>query len=148
LTEARSDDAALAAALAELAPALDRSRAPAPPALLVERTLRLAAAELTRAPALLPGVAAARGRLPVGFRRELARLLVSALPPLALGLGWVAWLFWQGPGWLAAWLPAGVALTLLGVQLLTGLSALGLVTASLPLVAHRRALFRLRGAPS
>jgi hypothetical protein len=84
----------------------------------------------------------------VGFRRELAWLVAASLPALALGLGWVALVFERGPAWLAAWLPAGVALALVCVQLALGLSALGLVTASLPLFAHRRALFRMRGLPS
>jgi hypothetical protein len=148
VTEPRSDDAWLASELAALAPALDGAVAPAPPAALLERTLRLATAELSRHPALLPGVASARRQLPVGFRRELARLLVAALPALALGIGWAALLLRLGPDWLGAWLPAGLALALVGAQLVAGLSALGLVSASLPLVAHRRALLRLRGVES
>jgi len=146
--ELRPDDAWVATELAALAPDLDRARAPLPPAALIERTLRMAAAELTRNPALLPGVASARSQLPKGFRRELARLLVTSLPALALGIGWATLLIRLGPGWLGAWLPAGVALVLVGTQLFAGLSVLGLVTASLPLFAHRRALLRLRGADS
>ena len=120
--------------------------APAPAAALVEQTLQLAAAELRRAPSLLPGVAALRGPLPAGFGPELARLLGSALPALTLGLLWAALLLRLGPGWLGAWLPAGLALALVVSQGIAALSALGLVTASLPLVAHRRALLRTRGA--
>lgn len=148
MDELRPDDAWLATELAALAPVLDRAVAPAPPGALLERTLRMAAAELTRHPALLPGVASARSQLPVGFRRELARLVVTSLPALALGVVWAALLIRLGPGWLGAWLPAGVALVLVGAQLVAGLSALGLVTASLPLFAHRRALLRLRGVES
>ena len=148
MTEPRHDDAWLATELAVLAPVLDHAMAPAPPAALLERTLRLATAELSRTPALLPGVASARRQLPVGFRRELARLLVAALPALALAIGWAALLLRLGPDWLGAWLPAGLALALVGAQLVAGLSALGLVSASLPLVAHRRALLRLRGVES
>ena len=148
MTEPRPDDAWLASELAVLAPVLDRAVAPAPPPALLERTLRLATAELSRNPALLPGVASAHRQLPVGFRRELARLLVASLPALALGVGWAALLLRLGPDWLGAWLPAGLALALVGAQLVAGLSALGLVTASLPLVAHRRALLRLRGVES
>lgn len=148
MTEPRTDDAWLASELAVLAPALDRAVTPAPPAALLERTLHLATAELSRNPALLPGVASAGRQLPVGFRRELARLLVATLPALALGIGWAALLLRLGPDWLGAWLPAGLALALVGAQLVAGLSALGLVTASLPLVAHRRALLRLRGVES
>jgi hypothetical protein len=135
-------DAALARELAALSPLLDGAAPPGPAPALVERTLRLAAAELVRRPALLPGVAPARASLPVGFRRELARLLASALPALALGLGWAALLLWLEPGWLARWLPADLAFALVAAQLFAGLLALGLVTACLPLVAHRRALLR------
>jgi hypothetical protein len=148
VTELRPDDAWLATELAALAPVLDRTRAPAPPPALLERTLRMAAAELARTPALLPGVASFRPQLPVGFRRELARLLVTSLPALALGFAWAALLLWLAPAWLAHWLPAGVALALVGAQLVAVLSALGLVTASLPLFAHRRALLRMRGVES
>ncbi len=146
MTEANGEDAALAAELAALAPLLDHARAPAPPAALVERTLQLATAELARAPALLPGVAASDAALPAGFRRELALLLAAALPVLLLGLGWAAVVLRLGPAWLGAWLPADLALALIVAQGIAALSALGLVTASLPLVAHRRALLRLRGA--
>ena len=139
------DEAALALDLAVLAPLLD-APAPAPPAALVERTLRLALAELARPPALLPGVPVVRAQLPVGFRRELARLLAVALPVLALGLAWAALVFRLGASWLEAWLPAELAVVLVGAQLLAGLSALGLTTASLPLLAHHRALLRMRGA--
>jgi hypothetical protein len=93
----------------------------------------------------VPGVASAARRLPVGFRRELARLFAATLPALALCAAWAAVLLAHGPAWLGAWLPAGVALAFVGAQLVAGLSALGLVTASLPLVAHRRALLRMRG---
>ena len=144
MTELPSD-AALARELSALAPLLDGATPPGPAPALVERTLRLATAELARRPALLPGVASARVSLPVGFRRELARLVASALPALALGLGWVALLLWLEPGWLATWLPADLALALVAAQLLAGLLALGLVTACLPLVAHRRALLRPGG---
>lgn len=148
MTEPRPDDAWLAGELALLAPALDRAVAPAPPAALLERTLRMASAELSRKPALLPGVASMRRQLPVGFRRELARLVAASLPALALGIAWAALLLRLGPDWLGLWLPASLALALVGAQLFAGLSALGFVTASLPLVAHRRALLRMRGMES
>jgi hypothetical protein len=148
LTEQHPDDARLDAELAALAPALDRIVAHSPPRALLERTLRMAGAELTRKPSLLPGVASNRRQLPAGFRRELARLLVAVLPALALGIGWAALVLRLGPAWLGAWLPAGLALALVGAQLVAGLSALGLVSASLPLLAHRRALLRLRGVES
>jgi len=147
MTEPRSDEAQLAVDLAVLAPVLDGAPAPAPSPALVARTLRLALDELAKPPALLPGVAAAAGaQLPVGFRRELARLLAAALPALALGLAWAALVLRHGPAWLSGWLPADLAFALIGAPLLIGLSALGLTTASLPLLAHRRALLRMRGA--
>ena len=146
MTELRSDEAELAVDLAMLAPVLDGAPAPAPSPALLARTLRLALDELAKPPALLPGVAAARAQLPVGFRRELARLLAAALPALALGLAWAALVLRHGPAWLGGWLPADLALALIGAPLLIGLCALGLTTASLPLLAHRRALLRTRGA--
>jgi hypothetical protein len=136
------DDRSLAAELARL----DAAPAPAPSAALVERTVRLATAELARAPSLVPGVAAVRRQLPLGFRRELARLLAPALPALGLAVAWAALLLRVAPGWLAAWLPSDFALALVGVPLAAGLCALGLASASLPLIAHHRALLRMRGA--
>jgi hypothetical protein len=146
MSEHAGDDTTLSADLALLAPLLDRVSARAPAKALVEQTLRLAAAELARAPSLLPGVAAVRAQLPPGFGPELARLLATALPALALGVGWAALVLRVGPGWLGVWLPADLALALVIAQGVAALSALGLVTASLPLVAHRRALLRTRGA--
>jgi len=146
VSERSGDDATLSAELAALAPLLDRIGARAPTPALVEQTLRLAAAELARAPSLLPGVAASSAELPAGFGLELARLLATALPALALGVGWAALVLRLGPAWLGAWLPADLALALVVAQGVAALSALGLVTASLPLVAHRRALLRTRGA--
>jgi hypothetical protein len=148
MSELHGDDAALAAHLAELGRALGRAEAPHPSDALVERTLRLAAAELARTPALLPGVASVRRQLPLGFRRELARLVAAALPALALALAWAALLLRVAPAWLGAWLPSDVALVLVAAPLAAGLCALGLASAGLPLIAHRRALLRTRGAAS
>jgi hypothetical protein len=148
VSERQVDDAALAAELEALAAALGSAEAPAPSEALVERTLRLAAAELERSPSLLPGVASAQPGLPLGFRRELARLLAAALPALALAVAWAALLLRVAPPWLAAWLPGDVALAVVGAQLAAGLCALGLASAGLPLIAHHRALLRMRGAES
>lgn len=125
---------------------LDRIEAPAPPAHLVERTLRLASARLAHPPALVPGVAAPHGPLPVGFRRELARLVLATLPALALVLAWAALLLHEGPTWLATWLPARLAFAVVATHVTGGLGWLGLTYASLPLVAHRRARLRLGGS--
>jgi len=136
-------DAQLEAELRELAPRLDRVEAPAPPPRLVERTLRLASAELQRAPALAPGVAAPEARLPAGFRRELARLVAATLPLLALVLAWDWFLLREGAAWLAAWLPAGLAFALVTAYVAGSLGWLALTYASLPLFAYRRTRLRL-----
>jgi hypothetical protein len=139
-------DDRLEAELRALAPSLDRIAAPAPPPALVERTLRLASAELRRPPALAPGVATARGELPLGFRRELARLVAVTLPVLALLLAWDAFLVREGAAWLAGWLPAKLAFALVAAHVLAGLGCLALTYASLPLFAYRRTLLRLRSS--
>jgi hypothetical protein len=133
-------DDQLEAELRALAPLLARVEAPAPPAALVERTLRLASAELRRPPALAPGVAAARAELPLGFRRELARLVAATLPALALVLVWDAFLLRAGAPWLAGWLPAKLAFALVAAHVGAGLGFLALTYASLPLFAYRRSL--------
>src|SRR5262245_56355026 len=132
-------DPEIAAELARLAPLLDRVAARSPSEALLERTRCLARAELARAPALLPGVGAASARLPSGFGSELARLLAVALPAIALGAVWAYWWLRQGPAWLGAWLPADVALVLVLGPGLAAWTALGLLSGSLPLFAHRRA---------
>lgn len=137
-------DPELEAALAALAPWLDRFAARAPSEDLVARSLRLASAELARAPALIPGVGAASPHLPAGFAFELARLAAAALPAIALGAAWAAWLLRQGPAWLGAWLPNDLALALSFGPGLAAFTALGLVSACLPLFAHHRALLRIR----
>ena len=139
-------DARLEAELRALAPLLDRLAAPPAPPALVERTLRLASAELRRPPAIAPGVGAAHVQLPSGFRRELARLVALTLPALALALAWDAFLLREGSAWLAAWLPAKLALALVAAHVVGGLGWIGLTYASLPLVAHRRTLLRLRSS--
>ena len=139
------EDARLEADLRAIGKLLDRLGAPSAPPLLVARTLRLASAELRRPPALAPGVAAAHTALPVGFRRELARLVAPTLPALLLVLGWAALLLHEGPAWLGAWLPSRLAFALVAAPVAGGLAWLGLTYASLPLVAHRRARLRLGG---
>ena len=141
-----SHDSALDAELAALAPQLDRIAARAPSDALVERTRSLACAELARAPSWLPGVAAPSTRLPDGFAIELTRLAVTVLPALTLGAFWAAALLRLAPGWLAAWVPVAVGRALVLGPSLVALTALGLASASLPLLAHRRALLRTRGA--
>lgn len=143
MTDLVHDDR-LEAELRAIAALLERIEAPAPPPALVERTLRLASAELRRPPALAPGVAAAREELPLGFRRELARLVAATLPALALLFAWDAFLLREGPAWLSVWLPAKLAFALVAAHVLAGLGFLALAYASLPLFAYRRTLLRLR----
>jgi hypothetical protein len=139
-------DAELEAELRALAPLLARIATPEPTPALVERTRRLAVAQLGFRPALAPGVASAHEGLPRGFRRELLRLVVATLPGLALLLAWDAFLLREGAAWLAAFLPAGVALALVAAHVVGGLGWIGLTYASLPLVAHRRTLLRPRSS--
>jgi len=133
-------DEALEAELRALAAFLDPVEAPQAPPALVAQTLRRASAELGRAPAIAPGVAAVDRALPVGFRRELLRLVAVTLPVLAVVLAWDVFVFTAGPAWLSAWLPPGVAAAVVGTYVLGSLGWIGLTYASLPLVAHRRAL--------
>ena len=139
------NDTAIDAELAALAPWLDRIPAPEPAPDLVGRTQCLAVAELARAPSLLPGVRAASTRLPACFGAELARVLATALPAIAVGAGWATLLLRLGPGWLSAWLPADLALALVIGPAVAAWTALGLASGCLPLVAHHRALLRTRG---
>ena len=90
-------DAALEEELRALAPLLDRAAAPTPPPGLVEQTLARASAELARSPAIAPGVAASASTLPVGFRRELLRLVAVTLPVLAVVLAWDVFLLTAAP---------------------------------------------------
>jgi hypothetical protein len=138
-------DAELEAELRALAPLLARIATPEATPALVERTRRLAVAQLGFRPALAPGVASAREDLPRGFRRELLRLVVATLPALAILLAWDAFLLSEGAAWLEGFLPAGVALGLVAAHVVGGLGWIGLTYASLPLVAHRRTL-RLRSS--
>jgi hypothetical protein len=134
-------DEALDAELRALAPLLDRAGSPpAPPAGLVEQTVLRASAELARSPAIAPGVAASASTLPVGFRRELLRLVAVTLPVLGLVLAWDAFLLMAAPAWLSVWLPPGIAAAVVGAYVLGSLGWIGLTYASLPLVAHRRTL--------
>ena len=130
-------DEEIRAGLRRLAQALDAVEAPRPPAELVDRTLRAARVELARA---LPEPA--RAAMPVGFKRELARLLGLSAAPGALALLWNALVVVLAPSILTSWLPAPVASALVGLYAFAALGWLALVYGSLPFVAHRRALMR------
>jgi hypothetical protein len=139
MNEAERDER-IEAELQALAPLLDRAQVPAPPSALVQHTLPLARAELPRSPAIAPGVSASLRTLPLGFRRELLRLVLVTLPVLGIVLAWDAFLLQAAPGWLSAWLPPGIAAAIVGTYVLGSLGWLGLTYASLPLVAHRLTL--------
>jgi hypothetical protein len=142
-TEAPED--ALLRELAELAPHLDRVPVTEPSPQLVARSLRLARAQFQRAPAILQ-TAPAGPNLPVGFRRELVRLVALCAPFVAVLLLVAGSLLRWLPGWLGTFLPEAMAHTLVMAYLLGGLGWLALTVGSLPLLAHRRALLLTREA--
>ena len=136
MSELRDDD--LQRELTALSRALDQFRAGAPPRALVDATLARAKRELREQ-------VAAR-RLPVGFRRELARIAIAALPPFAIVLAWNAYLLPRLAGVLDQWLPApianGIAFSYVGGALVW----LGIAAGFLPIAALQRARLRAREA--
>lgn len=125
----------LEAALGDLAPILlARDTLPEPSDALVSATLERASA-LLHAPVAVPRHA----EIPVGFKRELAKLLAAVAAPLMLVLAWNAFVLLRLPEWLAAWLPESLAWALPAAYVLGAAGWLALVLGSLPLVAHRRA---------
>ncbi len=141
-------DEELARELAALAPRLDGFRVDAAPAALVASTLRRARAELSRRPALAAGGAPPPRSLPVGFYRELGRLVAASLPPYALVLATTAFVLGTGASWLSGWLPAPLVSAVTAAYALGTLGWLALAYGSLPLAAHRRALLQLREVSS
>lgn len=138
----------LEAALGDLAPILlARDSVPEPSDALVSATLERASA-LLRSPVPIPRHA----EIPVGFKRELAKLFATVSAPLVLVLGWNAFVLLRLPGWLAAWLPAwmpdSLAWALPAAYVLGAAGWLALVFGSLPLIAHRRAWQRHHEAPT
>jgi hypothetical protein len=127
--------------LARLAPSLDSLQAPQPSEDLVSRTLQLASSELragTQSALQQPG----RALVPIGFKRELARLLgVSALS-LPLFLLWNLAILSLGREILESWLPAAFTWSLAGAYVLGATGWLALVVGTLPVLAHKRALLR------
>lgn len=117
---------------------LDAFRAPPPPRALLEATLARAKRELR-------AQLAAR-TLPAGFRRELAKTLIIALPPLCVVLAWNAYFLPRLAGYLEGWLPAPVAGGLAFAYAIGAFSWLALTAGSLPIVAHQRARLRTREA--
>jgi hypothetical protein len=97
---------------------------------LVAVTLERARAELGRRDAALAGPA-------TGFRRELARLVGTALLPLPLVLLWNAAVLSLGGELLGGVLPAGLVRALGAGYVLAGATWLACLYGSLPVVAHR-----------
>jgi hypothetical protein len=136
VTEPRDDE--ITQELRTLAGALDSFRAPAPSSALLERTLTLAKRELR--------ASVAARTLPVGFRRELARLLATAGPALAIaGVGTLG-LLRALPARLEAFLPEPLAWAAVLAYVATASLWLAACAGSLPLLAHRRALLRAEEA--
>lgn len=133
--------------LRALAPALDAWNVDDPPDALIERTMNQAR-QLLHAPTAVPSHEA----IPKGFKRELAKLLATIVPPLALVLAWNAFVLFRGPEllgeWLPAWLPSSLAWALPMAYVLGAAGWLALVVGSLPLFAHRRAWNRTQEALS
>ena len=130
--------------LRALRPELDRWVAPAPPAALVERTLLRAREELRERDLSAATPPPELGVVPVGFKRELVRLMVATIPALLLIFGWNALVLTSVPAVLETWLPSGVAFALAAAYVVGALGWTALVYGSLPLVAHRRAAHRLQ----
>ncbi len=118
------------AALRALAPRLDRFRVAAPSTELVRQTLARARQEL------------AAQRLPVGFRRELAKLLLVALPAFAVVFAWNAFFLPRLPGFLEVLLPTPLALGLAFAYAAGAAAWLAFAAGSLPFFAHQRARLR------
>jgi hypothetical protein len=117
-------------ALRALAPQLDRFRVSAPSAELVRQTFARARQEL------------AAQRLPVGFRRELAKLLLAALPAFGLVLAWNAFFLPRLPGFLEALLPTPLAVGLAFAYAAAAAAWLAFAAGCLPFFAHQRARLR------
>jgi hypothetical protein len=116
-----------------------------PPALVSGTWRRLREALAVPAPA--PSRELPRG-LPVGFRRELARLLSVALAPLPLVLLWNVGLVLAAERLLSGLVPSPL-LGLLGFAYAAAAAGwLALLYGSLPFLAHGRAQRRLREVPS
>ncbi len=145
--QAGNRHADLDAELRALSPELDRWVVAEPGAELVDATLRQARALLAD-----PVPAPTHATIPSGFKRELAKLLAAAVPPLIVVLAWNAFVLLRAPEWLERWLPAwlpdSLAWALPAAYALGALGWLALVFGSLPVFAHRRAWLRTHEALS
>jgi hypothetical protein len=80
--------------------------------------------------------------VPVGFKRELARLLGASALSLPLFLLWNLAVISLGREILATWLPASLTWGMAGAYAFGAIGWLALVLGTLPVLAHRRALLR------
>lgn len=129
--------------LERLAPLLDSLDASEPSEELVSRTLRLASEQLRAETSLaLQRPQRSRAVVPVGFKRELARLLGASVVSLPLVLLWNAAVLSLGRELLEAWLPASLTFGLAGFYVFGAVGWLALVLGTLPILAHRQALLR------
>ena len=129
------------AAVPELAPAVLET---------TQRRAREALSQPVEAAATLPPRAAVRSphterALPVGYRRELVRLVAGSLAPLPLVLLWNAAILFAADWLLASLLPAPVLAALAAAYGVALTSWLAVVYGSLPIVAYRRTLRQQRG---
>jgi hypothetical protein len=136
MSEPRDDD--LERELTSLSRALDEFRAGAPPRALIEATLARATRELREQ-------VAAR-RLPVGFRRELAKIAIAAAPPLAMVLAWNAFFLPRLAGYLDRLLPTPLANGIAFAYAAGALVWLTFAAGFLPFAALQRARLRAREA--
>jgi hypothetical protein len=113
---------------------LDAFRVPPPPRALLEATLARAKQELR-------AQVAAR-RVPIGFRRELAKLMVACAPPLAIVLAWNAFFLPRLAGYLDTLLPSAVAHWIALAYSGGALAWLALAGGLIPIAAHQRARLR------
>jgi hypothetical protein len=134
-------DEEIARGLRELGPALDTWTVDEPTPELMSGTLLRARGELGRPPALATSAAAERP-MPVGFKRELLRLVTATLPALVLVVAWNLLILTRAPEMLAAWLGEPLAMALVGAYVVGATGWLALTYGTLPMLAHRRARLR------
>lgn len=136
MSERRDDE--LERELTALSRELDGFRVGPPPRALLDATLARAKRELREQ-------IAARS-LPIGFRRELAKIALAAAPPLAIVLAWNAFLLPRLAGYLDHLLPAPVAHGFALAYAAAALLGLAGAAGFLPFAAHQRARLRTREA--
>jgi len=132
MSDTRDDE--ITRELRALSRELDAFRVPPPSRALLETTLARAKQELR-------AQVAAR-RVPIGFRRELAKLLFAAAPPLAVVLAWNAYFLPRLAGYLDTLLPSPVAHWLALAYSGGALAWLALAGGLIPIAAHQRARLR------